>query len=270
MKPFWNFTGTISFLLQVKIFSTFRITFMSETTFHFRQFTINQDRCAMKVSTDAVLIGSWVKPDKAKCILDIGTGTGVIALMLAQKSEAQIHAIDIDKHACCQAEENFALSPWNNRLHVTHQCFQEFSKQQHDKYDLIVTNPPYFHHASKPQQESRFNARHSEALTFDELIDGVLKLLSSDGKFFVILPYREGMEFLVKAQKNSLFCHHILRVKTKADRAEKRLIMEFGFSFRILTEAEIIIQQFDGSMTNEYIELTRDYYLQLKQAPHAY
>jgi tRNA1Val (adenine37-N6)-methyltransferase len=240
------------------------MNFMSETVFHFRQFTINQDRCAMKVSTDAVLIGSWVQPNDAKRILDIGTGTGVIALMLAQKSQAQIDAIDIDKHACCQAEENFSLSSWNHRLKVKHQCFQEFSKQQSDKYDLIVTNPPYFHHASKPQEESRFNARHSEALTFDELIDGVLNLLNNDGRFCAILPYREGLEFMDKAQKRGLFCHHLLRIKTKADRSEKRLIMEFGFAFTMLNQSEIVIQHDDGTMSNDYTELTKEYYLQAK------
>jgi tRNA1Val (adenine37-N6)-methyltransferase len=238
---------------------------MSETTFHFRQFTINQDRCAMKVSTDAVLIGSWVQAGNSKHILDIGTGTGVIALMLAQKSNALLDAIEIDKQACQQAEENFRLSPWNDRLNVTHGCFQEFSKQQKNKYDLIVTNPPYFHHAPKPLQESRFNARHCEALTFDELIEGVLITLNENGRFCVILPYREGLEFMDKAQRRGLFCHHLLRVKTKTDRAEKRLIMEFGFEFKSLSEDEIVIQQDDGSVTTEYVELTKDYYLQLRQ-----
>ncbi len=243
---------------------------MSETIFHFRQFTINQDRCAMKVSTDAVLIGSWVQTKDAKRILDIGTGTGVIALMLAQKSGAQIDAVDIDSSACCQANENFTLSPWSEKLKVTHMSFQDFAKQQDEKYDLIVTNPPYFHHASKPQEESRINARHSEVLAFDELIEGVASILKPEGRFCVILPFKEGMEFMDKAQRKGLFCHHLLRIKTKACKAEKRVIMEFRFQFSALSEEEIIIQQEDGSVTEEYIKLTSEYYLQLKQAPSVF
>lgn len=243
---------------------------MSETTFHFREFTIQQDKCAMKVSTDAVLLGSWVNAINAKRILDIGTGTGIIALMLAQKTDAIIDAIDIDENAYHQSRENFEISPWHKRLSTKHQCFQEFSKIHQEKYDLIVTNPPYFHHASKPVAESRSNARHSEALTFDELVEGVSRLLTSDGRFCLILPYREGMEFMDKAQRKGLFCHHLLRIKTKAQRTEKRVIMEFGFQFDILTEKEIIIQQENGSFTGEYINLTSEYYLQLKQVPSAF
>src|SRR4051812_30760199 len=150
---------------------------MSETSFHFKQFTINQDRCAMKVGTDAVLLGSWVKPGNAGKILDIGTGTGVIALMLAQKCNCHIDAIDIDENAFLQSAENFAKSQWNFKLNCRHQSLQKFSEDHAAEYDLIITNPPYFHHASKPIAESRINARHSESLTFDELVTGVKKLL---------------------------------------------------------------------------------------------
>src|SRR5437867_4143324 len=118
---------------------------MSETTFRFSQFTIHQDKCAMKVGTDAVLLGAWVNPSCAKRILDIGTGSGLIALMLAQKSLAEIHAIDIEENAYSQARENFMISPWFNRLNVFHQSFQEFAASTNNKYDLVVSNPPYFH-----------------------------------------------------------------------------------------------------------------------------
>ncbi len=221
----------------------------------------------MKVGTDAVLLGSWIKPGNAGKILDIGTGSGIIALMLAQKSNAIIDAIDIDENAFKQAHENFLISPWSNRLSCKHQSLQEFATEHEGKYDLIVTNPPYFHHASKPAEESRLNARHSDLLTFDELVSGAKKLLNPGGKFCVILPCREGMEFLDKAQRKELFCHNILRIKTKADKNEKRLIMEFGFRFGILTEGEIIVQEEDGSFTQDYIDLTRDYYIHLKQSP---
>ena len=240
---------------------------MSETIFHFKQFTINQDKCAMKVGTDAVLLGSWIKPKNAASILDIGTGTGVIALMLAQKSDSYIDAIDIDIDAYTQAKENFLTSPWKDRLNCIHQSLQEFSVTTNSTYDLIAANPPYFHQASKPLMPSRTNARHSESLTFDDLAASVRKLLKPMGRFCVILPSKEGMIFLDKAQRIELFCHHLVRVKTKGDRDEKRLIMEFGFQFGLLTEEEIVIHEDDGSLTPEYNELTRDYYFQLKQFP---
>jgi len=223
----------------------------------------------MKVGTDAVLLGSWVKTENATSILDIGTGSGVIALMLAQKCNTHIDAIDIDESAYHQSMQNFITSAWSNRLRSIHQSLQEFSKLHAGKYDLIVTNPPYFHHASKPAEESRLNARHGDLLTFDELLTGVRKLLNPNGRFFVILPCKEGMEFLAKAQRLELFCNHILRIKTKADKNEKRLIMEFGFQFGVMKEKEIIVQEEDGSFTKEYIELTRDYYIHLKQSPSA-
>jgi tRNA1Val (adenine37-N6)-methyltransferase len=243
---------------------------MSESTFRFRQFTINQDKCAMKVGTDAVLLGSYVKVKNASTILDIGTGTGIIALMLAQKTNAYIQAIDIDENAFRQSNENFKISPWYNRLFSKHQSLQQFAETYQHKFDLIITNPPYFHHASKPAIESRLNARHGDLLTFDDLLKGVIKLLKPDGRFYLILPCKEGLEFLDKAQRKEFFCRHILKVKTKADKNEKRVIMEFGFHFGIMTEKEIIIQEEDGSFTQDYIDITSDYYLQIKQAPSAF
>src|SRR4051812_36766372 len=151
---------------------------MSDSTFRFRQFTVHQDKCAMKVGTDAVLLGSWIHPGLSRHILDIGTGTGLLALMLAQKSFAGIDAIDIDQGAFMQATENVRMSPWFSRIYIYHHSFQDFIHSTPRKYDLIVTNPPYFHHASKPSIESRVNARHDNQLTFVELITGVRKVLA--------------------------------------------------------------------------------------------
>jgi tRNA1Val (adenine37-N6)-methyltransferase len=239
---------------------------MSETSFHFRQFTVHQEKCAMKVGTDAVLLGSWVNPSNAARILDIGSGTGLIALMLAQRSFATIDAIDIDENAFQQTRENFRISPWFERLNPFHISLQEFAKDKSPTYDLIVSNPPYFHHASKPNEESRMHARHNDFLTYDELIDGAIRLLNPTGNFCVILPFKEGMEFMDKAQKRGLFCRHLLRIKTRADKQEKRLIMRFAFQFGMLTDEELIIQQEDGSFTTEYIELTKEYYINLKSS----
>ncbi|MFZ7115181.1 MAG: tRNA1(Val) (adenine(37)-N6)-methyltransferase [Bacteroidota bacterium] len=239
---------------------------MSETSFRFKQFTIHQEKCAMKVGTDAVLLGSWVLPENSNHVLDIGSGTGIISLMLAQKSEAEIDAIDIDENAYLQTKENFRISPWFFRLYPHHISLQEFAKDKAPSYDLIVTNPPYFHHASKPNVEARVNARHSEVLTFDELIDGTIRLLLPNGRLCVILPCKEGMEFLDKAQKRGLFCRNLLRVRTRSDKSEKRLLMQFSFQFGTMTDEEITIQEEDGTFTNDYIELTKEYYINLKNS----
>jgi tRNA1Val (adenine37-N6)-methyltransferase len=240
---------------------------MSDSTFRFKQFTVHQDKCAMKVGTDAVLLGSWIHPRLSRFILDIGTGTGLLALMLAQKSFAGIDAIDIDEGAFFQATENIRTSPWFDRIYVYHQSFQDFINGADKQYDLIVTNPPYFHHASKPSIESRLNARHDDQLTFLELVNGVKKTLSPEGKFYLILPFKEGMEFMDIAQAKGLFCHQLVRVKTKADKQKKRLMMEYSKEFAIPVEDEIIIHNEDCSFTEDYLNLTKDYYIGLKNLP---
>jgi tRNA1Val (adenine37-N6)-methyltransferase len=237
---------------------------MSDSIFRFRQFSIHQEKCAMKVGTDAVLLGSWVDPKLSKNILDIGTGTGLIALMLAQKSPAEIDAIDIDGGACKQADENFSISPWSGRIHIFHQPLQDFAESSTKKYDLVVTNPPYFHHASKPSEEARLNARHNDQLSFEELICGVKKILTDEGRFCLILPCKEGGEFMDMAQQRNLFCHELIRVRTRADKSEKRWMMEFGFHFGLLHDHEITIQEDDHEYTAEYIEMTKDYFIGLK------
>jgi tRNA1Val (adenine37-N6)-methyltransferase len=237
---------------------------MSDSSFRFRQFTIHQDKCAMKVGTDAVLLGSWIRPGLSRHILDIGTGTGLLALMLAQKSIAGIDAIDIDEGAYFQATENTRISPWYSRIYIFHESFQSFIGMTRKKYDLIVTNPPYFHHAPKPFTESRIHARHDDQLTFIELVDGVKKLPSPEGRFYLILPFKEGMEFMDLAQSNGLYCQQLLRVRTKADKQEKRLMMEFKTEFGIPSDEEIIIHNEDYSFTDQYIRLTKEYYIELK------
>ncbi len=221
----------------------------------------------MKVGTDAVILGSWVNPTNAYRILDIGTGTGLIALMLAQRSSCNIDGVDIDENACIQARENFRISPWFLRMHVFHQSFQELAGQSNLMYDLIVSNPPYFHHASKPSGESRLNARHNDLLAFQELIDGVKKILHNEGKFYLILPTKEGLEFMDLAQNAGLFCRHLVKIRTKPNKPEKRLIMEFTKDFGTLTEEEIVIQNEDSSFTDQYIILTKEYYIALKNSP---
>lgn len=238
---------------------------MNDASFHFKQFTIEQDRCAMKVGTDGVLLGAWVKVNGANRILDIGTGTGLIALMLAQKSNAIIDAIDIDKDAFEQAKKNTANSKWKERINIFHTSLQEFSGSSKNKYDLIVSNPPFFEGTYKAGTEARNIARHTdETLSFDDLITGVKNLLKPGGRFCVILPFKEGNDFIEKAFLNNLFIQKLTRVKTKSEKQEKRLMFEFGFEKTNAVEDDIVIQEADLSFTQEYIELTKAYYPGLK------
>lgn len=236
---------------------------MANQSFAFKQFKINQDKCAMKVGTDAVLLGAWVNTANAKHILDIGTGTGIIALMLAQKCGAKIDAIDIDHNACIQATENVNNSAWKERITIIQTSLQKFSEENTNyKYDLIVSNPPYFVDSSKAMEESRTNARHTDQLPYDDLLNGLLKLLSPTGKFYVILPTKESELFRDLALENKLYLTKLTRVVTRSDKPEKRWLMRFEFTQRSFSESSITIEQDERhSYTEEYKELTKDYYL---------
>lgn len=232
-------------------------------TFAFKLFTIVQDKCAMKVGTDAVLLGAWAKCNAKSCyILDIGTGTGVIALMMAQKyNVALIDAIDIDHNAYLQAQENVASSNWNNRINVFETSLQQF--QTNYKYNIIISNPPYFINSSKTPHESRTNARHSDLLPYEELVDGVIRLLEDEGCFFVILPQKEGELFIELAESKKLFLNKLTRVKTKHNSPiSKRLLMQFGFKRNNFFEDELVIETEERHQySEEYKELTKDFYL---------
>lgn len=236
---------------------------MPSTSFAFKQFIINQDKCAMKVGTDAVLLGAWVFPNGSKLILDIGTGTGVVALMLAQKTDAFIDAIDIDTHAFNQASQNVSESKFANQVSVIHSSLQEYSKTANKKYNLIVTNPPYFEQSLKSSDEQRSFARHADVLPFEELIEGVIKLLDPKGKFCLILPTLEAEKFRALAQKRGLFLSKLLRVKSKVNKdTDKRHLMQFEFTPTEFSEKTIAIELDERHQyTDDYKELTKDYYL---------
>ncbi len=235
---------------------------MPNQEFAFKQFKIDQSKCAMKVGTDAVLLGAWVNYPSAKSILDIGTGTGIIALMLAQKIGGKIDAIDIDESAYVQATENVNASKWKDRISIYHESLQEFARNRNSSYDLIVSNPPYFVDSSKALEESRTNARHTDLLPYKDLLEGVLKLLNTGGKFYAILPKKESELFCEMAAEQKLYLTKLTRVITRTDKPEKRLLMRFEFSPKPISEDSITIED-DArhSYTNEYKELTRDYYL---------
>ncbi len=216
----------------------------------------------MKVGTDAVLLGSWTNIDNANDILDIGTGTAVIALMLAQKSTANIDCIDIDEDACLQAKENILNSKWSSRLQIHNTSLQEYSINCSKTYDIVVSNPPFFVDSSKANEVSRTNARHTDQLSFSDLADGVISLLKPTGAFYVILPTKEGSHFTEVAFAKNLYLTKKTKVVTRKDKPDKRQLMKFELNNAPLQENTIIIEKGGRhDYTDEYMELTKDYYL---------
>lgn len=237
----------------------------SNTEFKFKQFSIEQDQCPMKVGTDGVLLGAWVDVSNAEQILDIGAGTGLIAIMLAQRtSTAQIDAVEIDGHACSQANSNMKASPWSDRLNSVESSIQDFAKLSQKEYDLIVSNPPFFTGGTLSDQNDRNNVRHTVKLPNGELLSSVRRLLKKGGRFCVILPLIEGLRFKELAQNYSFHCTKATKVKPKHDKSVERLLLQFEQSPQPLIEDELVIQyEKRNDFTEEYIALTKDFYLKM-------
>jgi tRNA1Val (adenine37-N6)-methyltransferase len=235
--------------------------------FHFKQFSVEQNRSAMKIGTDGVLLGAWASLENdPQTILDVGTGTGVIALMLAQRSGAElIDAVEIDENAYEQSVENFENSDWGDRLFSYHAEFDEFVEEMQDeeKYEFIISNPPFYSDNYSSEDARRDQARFTEALPFDELLSGVSKLLSAEGRFNVIIPRKEEATFLELAQSFKLFPQRITRVKGTPETAEKRSLLELGFSEVEVKVDELTIEIARHEYTPEYIELVKDFYLKM-------
>ncbi|HOP04611.1 MAG TPA: methyltransferase [Tenuifilaceae bacterium] len=234
---------------------------MANNFFRFKQFTVRQENAAMKVGTDGVLLGAWADTTDANTILDIGTGTGLIAIMLAQRSQAKIDAVEIDTPSFYQAKDNIAKCPWSNRISLFNISFQDFSKQHRGTYDLIVSNPPYFIKSLKSTETSRNSARHNEELPQDDLVEGVNQLLTNEGTFSAIFPYIEGNIFVAKAAAKGLFCSKRVNVTGKQGTGVKRLLLEFSKRKFPYEESELTIRNVDDGFTPEYKLLTKDFYL---------
>lgn len=231
-------------------------------SFQFKQFSIDDSNCAMKIGTDGCLLGSWADVAEAKSILDIGTGSGVIALMLAQRSKAQINAVEIDDEAFKQATQNFKDSPWDNRLSVTHSSFQEYIKVCEKKFDLIVCCPPYFVNSLKTTDKKRRLARHTDSLSFEELLSGSIRLLKVDGKFCTIIPADTVKEFCDLALIEGFFVTKITEVLPKETAQPVRTLLQFERSRNKCTNDNIAILDKEGKLyTSEYKKLTGEFYI---------
>jgi tRNA1Val (adenine37-N6)-methyltransferase len=235
----------------------------NKNQFRFKKFSVYHDRSTMKVGTDAVLLGAWAKIGDAIRILDIGAGSGTIALMLAQRSHGNAHidAVEIEGNDVQQAKENFVNSPWPTKIEVHHSSIQEFVPDI--KYHLIISNPPYFNNSQSPRDEKRYNARHTVKLNHQELISAVVRLLDANGKFNVVLPFEEGLQFSDLAETKMLYCSRRYSFKTRAEKKIERWLMEFTLKRQPVETGEILLYKNDEIWHESYINLTKDFYLKL-------
>jgi Predicted O-methyltransferase len=231
---------------------------MGNSSFRFKQFEVFHDRCAMKVGTDGVLLGAWTRPGDALRILDVGTGSGLVALILAQHSTAFVDGVELDAEAAVQAAENVAVSPWNERMHIYETDFCRFSN---GLYDLIVSNPPFFRESLKAPARERNQARHTDALSYEMLVHNAGRMLSSSGRLSVVLPAASADDFDAICWQNKLYLSRRCDVVSVEGLEPKRVLLEFS-RFRSGTErTKLILETSSHKRTEEFTALTADLYL---------
>lgn len=231
--------------------------------FRFKRFGVSHDGPAMKVGTDGVLLGAWCTVrEGTERALDVGTGTGLIALMLAQRGEGwgmAVDAVEVDAGVAGQAEANVQSSPWSGRVRVINSPVQDFGGSG---YGLVVSNPPYFEESLLPPEPSRMAARHTRLLTHDELAASAARLLAPDGIFAMVLPHAAGEDFIAICREAGLHLHRQTTVRTTPAAEPKRTLMEFGReTVATIAEDTLVVQTAPERYTAEYMALTRDFYL---------
>jgi tRNA1Val (adenine37-N6)-methyltransferase len=234
------------------------------TYFQFKQFKIIQQKAAMKVNTDGVLLGAWTNLEGVNSVLDIGTGTGLIALMIAQRSNAQITGVEIERNAAEEALENVQNSKWGNRIFIQNTSFQQFTEQAKGKFDLIISNPPFFTNSVKNTNPHLSIARHNHLLPFADIIAGTVKLLNKTGKLALILPFGEMDKFIVQASLNGLHLSRLTEVKPFPDKLPNRCLLEFGNENTIIEKSHIsVFSEVKNEYSDEFKKLAADFYLKL-------
>ncbi len=230
------------------------------SVFKFKKFTIIQEQSAMKVGTDGVLLGAWVPCKESNTILDIGCGTGLITLMLAQRNpESSIVGIEIDKAASQEAQKNSINSDWKERIKINHTSLQDFTPK--NQFDLIVSNPPFF--PEDNSQERRAIARRTNTLSFKDLIQHAANLLSAKGVFAVIIPKDSEKQFCNIATAQHLYCSRVCNVKGNATAPVKRVMLAFSFTKAELKTEELTIEKSRHNYTDAYTQLCKDFYLKM-------
>ncbi len=244
---------------------------MANAYFQFKQFRIEQDRCAMKVSTDACILGAYTAqnmPQSSRYVLDIGAGTGLLSLMLAQAMQAQITAIEIDENTYLQAKANFEASEWVGRLQIFHQAIQDFNphtQNLRDTFDLLICNPPFFVNSLKSPQKEKSLARHTDSLPFADLLVCADRLASEKAKFVVLLPLAEAMLFEKELHRGNykFVITEKLFVQDKPNKPPHRVILTLSREGNALVEKILIVKDIAGNYTTDFIRLLQEYYLYL-------
>lgn len=239
---------------------------MQAPDFTFKQFSIWHDKCAMKVNTDGILLGAWSQLNNATTILDIGSGTGLIALMLAQRActKAQIFGVEIEQAAAQQASFNASQSPWSINVQIINQDIQSFSLTHMAKFDLIVSNPPYFTNALKAPTKGRELARHNDGLSFEQLLHSASLLASNNAHFSLILPCDEAQRLLTISEKFGWNLKHLCLVSTVTGKAPSRSLIELVRAESTTPkQTALTIRDNTNKYTDEFIQLCKDYYLSM-------
>lgn len=233
--------------------------------FQFKKFAIEQDKCAMKVGTDGVLLGAWCDVSNTDKALDIGMGSGVIAIMLGQRCEAEIHGVEIDEVSFEQAKNNMENAEWADRLKPILKPIQDYAKLSREEYDLVVSNPPFFSGGTFSDNQDKNNVRHTVKLSHGDLLSSARKLMTKSGKFCLILPLIEGLRMQEVAKTYGLYCTKITEVKSRPDSGVERLLMQFEKEevAKIKKEELVIYKQKGKAYSAEYIAMTKDFYLKM-------
>lgn len=239
---------------------------MPNSFFQFKQFTIHHDRCAMKVTTDACLFGAWCAQELQKepvggNLLDVGTGTGLLSLMIAQKSIRLIDALEIDDDAAKQAEENIKASPWKDNITIHHSDALNFCYAK--KYDVVISNPPFYENELESRNAAKNKAHHGHALRLQEMLALIKKLLKPDGKFLLLLPYKRISEIKKTFEMNQVFIQKELIVSPSATHAPFRLFVHGSLQPALKETASLAIKNEQNLYTSDFVSLLKDYYLYL-------
>lgn len=227
----------------------------------FKQFKVEHDQCAMKVSTDGILLGAWAKLVSGQRALDIGTGTGLLALMCKQRAaNLVITAVEIDEPAYIQAKQNIANSPWPD-IALFHQSIQNFAADE--LFDVVISNPPYFNNSLKGDDTARNAARHTDGLSFSQLIAAFKRLTHHAALFNLILPSSEAQLFIAQASAQGLYLQHLCLVQTKKTKPATRSLMCFGYQEVDCNPQHLIIHNEDGQYSDDFVKLCKDFYLKM-------
>lgn len=236
---------------------------MEESVFTFKQFTLTQNLASLKLGTDAVILGASTEFSNPKSILDIGTGTGILALMMAQKYNCKITAIDIEKGAFENSQQNFIQSPWSKNVTSEHISLEDFTKKQTEKFDGIICNPPFFSKSLLSENTNKNIARHTITLTPENLFQNISRLLSVNGKCAIIIPYSEKQIFVEASIVNQLYVIEEVEISPFYNSPANRLILIFSRTWNPLIKKTISIRETPLEYSKEYKELTKEFYIHL-------